>query len=268
MERSITRRSVAFFFLLLIAVIAQAHEFWMQPDKFLFSVGEAARVNFMVGENFTGERWKVNPQRFIRLDHHAASYSEGLIEKLNSGQENSIEVKLEKEGTHLFVMQSTNAFTELAAEEFNEYLKEDGLDDILAFRQKNNQMDKPAREFYSRHTKLLVKAGEKSDDTYKKVVGLPLEIIPVNDPYKAKRGDAITFQVLYEGKPLQFAMVKVWNRKDGITFTQNIYTMKDGTIETRLSNTGSWMVSCVKMVPAREEGADWQSYWASLVFGY
>lgn len=263
------RKSIlAFLFIGLAALLVQAHEFWVQPDKFRYTVGETARLNFMVGENFAGERWKLNPQRFLRFDHHAASYSEGLIEQLNIGEGNNVEVKLTKAGSHLFVMQSTNAFIELEGEKFNDYLKEDGLEDVLVFRQKNNQMDKAGKEFYARCTKLLLQAGPNSDDTYKKVVGMPLEIVPMNDPYRAKTGDHLSFKVLFEGKPLSFTMVKVWNRKDGTTFMQNIYTKKDGTIDTRLSNTGSWMVSCVKMVPSREEGADWQSYWASYVFGY
>ncbi|MBX2962074.1 MAG: DUF4198 domain-containing protein [Cyclobacteriaceae bacterium] len=260
--------ALALFSTLFIASLLQAHEFWMQPHKFKFSIGEMAQINFMVGENFVGERWNLNKHRLLRLDHHHASSTEGLIEQVNSGEGNNLEVKLMKEGTHLFVMQSNNAFIELEGEKFNAYLEEDGIEDVLAYRKKNNLLDKPAKEYYARCAKLLLQAGSRADDTYKKRVGLPLEIVPVNNPYTAKKGDEISFQVFYEGKPLPFTMVKVWNRMDGTTFAQNIYTMKDGTITTRLSNTGAWMVSCVRMVPAKEEGADWQSYWASLVFGF
>src|SRR5690606_24667037 len=144
-------------------------------------------------------------------------------------------------GSHRFVMQATNAFFELEATEFNDYLKEDGLEVVLTFRQKNNLMEKAGKEFYARCTKSLVQAGPNSDETYKKVVGMLLEIVPLNDPYRAKPGDHLEFKVLFEGKPLPYTMVKVWNRKDGTTFMQNIYTKKDGTIDTRLSNTGSWM---------------------------
>ncbi len=260
--------SAAFLITTFVAVLAQAHEFWMQPDKFRFAIGETAKINFLVGENFVGERWSLAKHRLLRLDHHAGSYSEGLIESVNPGEGNNLEIKFTREGTHLFVMQSNNAFIELDGEKFNAYLEEDGVEDVLAFRKKNNLLDKPAKEYYARCAKLLLQTGTKTDDTFKKQVGLPLEIVPVKNPYAVKQGDEITFQVLFEGKPLPFTMVKVWNRKEGTTFMQNIYTQKDGTITTRLSNAGAWMVSCVKMVPAKEEGADWQSYWGSLVFGF
>lgn len=261
-------RAIAFLIIFTIGLIVQAHEFWLQPDKFLYQKGEVLKLNFMVGEDFTGERWDLKRHRLVRFDHHAGSYSNGLIEAVVPGEGNNLEIKLEHEGTHLFVMQSNNAFIELEAEKFNAYLKEDGLEDILAYRTKTNTLDKGAREYYQRSAKLLVQAGNKPDETFNKTVGTPIEIIPVTNPYALKQGAEMKFQVVFEGKPLAFTLVKVWNRKDNRTAVQNIYTEKDGTFTTRLSNTGMWMVSCVKMVPAKEAGADWQSYWGSLVFGF
>ncbi len=251
-----------------IAVVLQAHEFWMEPDRFRYRPGEVMKLNFMVGEQLTGERWNLQKHRVIRLDHHTPATVQSLAELLNMSSEgNHLEMPLNDEGTHLFVLQSNNAFIELQAAEFNAYLKEDGLDDILKYRQQTGKIDAPAREYYQRNAKLLVQAGSKTADVHRKITGLPLEIIALQNPYAVKLTGEIKFRVLFEGKPLPYTMVKVWNRKDGRTFRQNLYTEKDGTVTTRLSNTGLWMLSCVKMVPAREAGADWQSYWGSLVFG-
>ena len=98
-------------------------------------------------------------------------------------------------------------------------------------------------------------------------MGFPIEIIPEKNPYTLKKGDPVRFKILFEGKPLFGAKVKVWNRFDNRTTLQNIHTEKNGIIETHISNPGPWMVSVVKMVPSKQPGADWQSYWGSLVFG-
>lgn len=240
----------------------------MQPDKFRYLPGEIMKLNLMVGEQFIGEKWDLKKHRLIRFDHHTGSSVQGLIEKvMTEGRDNHVELPLVQEGTHLLVLQSNNAFIELQAEEFNAYLKEDGLEDIIRYRKQAGTSGNPAREYYQRNAKLLVQVGNKATAVYEKIAGLPLEIIPMQNPYTLKLTDEIRFKVLFEGNPLQYALVKVWNRKDGRTLVQNLYTGKDGTITTRLASTGMWMVSCVKMVPAREEGADWQSYWGSLVFG-
>jgi uncharacterized GH25 family protein len=262
------KKSLVFGMVIVLGFLAQGHEFWMQPLKFHYTPGETAIINFMVGENFVGEVWELKRSRLVKVEQVSHKGKQNLIQQTLEGKGKHLDVKLEAAGTHLVVMQSHNAFIELEADAFNEYLKEDGLDDTYNHRKRTNTLDKPATEFYARCTKLLLQVGDKTDDTYKQVAGLPLEIVPVQHPYSLQAGDEMSFLVLYEGKPSPFTLVKVWNRKNNNTVLQNIYTQKDGIITTRLSNTGPWMVSCVKMVSSRTAGAEWQSYWSSLVFGY
>ncbi len=249
-------------------LVLSSHEFWMQPDRFRYRTGEVMKLNLMVGEQFNGERWDLTRHRLVRFDHHTETSVQGIAEHLSIGESgNHLELPLTTEGTHLLVLQSNNAFIELQADKFNAYLKEDGLEDIMKYRQQTGTAANPAREYYQRNAKLLIQVGDKADATYRKITGLPLEIIPLQNPYTSKLTGEIKFRVLFEGKFLPYTLIKVWNRKDGRTIVQNLYTEKDGTFTTRLGNTGMWMVSCVKMVPAKEQGADWQSYWGSLVFG-
>jgi uncharacterized GH25 family protein len=255
------------FVVLFAGFLAQAHEFWMEPTKFLFKVGEKMEMDFMAGENFAGEPWGMQLDRIVKMDHYFGSRSEDMVPTL-SVQDKKVSAVLTIEGTHLFSMRSNNAFIELEAEAFNAYLKEDGLDEALQAREKNHMLDKPGKENYARCTKLLVQVGDKRDETFKIEVGLPLEIIPLQNPYEKELTDEVKFKVLFQGKPLAFTLVKVWNRGDGETFIQNIYTEKDGTITTRLSNKGVWMVTTVKIIQSRQPGADWQSFWSSLVFGF
>lgn len=253
--------------LLFAVALVQAHEFWLHPDKYFFKPGENLRLSFKVGEGFIGESWDLKTHRIEKLELWNLNSSRNLKDSVSDDAKENLRMRLKDAGTHLVVMQSDNAFIALEADKFNAYLKEDGLDEILEERTKKNALNKPSKEFYSRHTKLLVQVGDKKDDTYKKIMNLPIEIVPEVNPYALKKGDPVRFKVLFEGKPLFGALVKVWNRHDNRTTLQNIYTEKNGVIETRISSPGAWMVSVVKMVPSKQEGADWQSYWGSLVFG-
>lgn len=251
----------------IVASLAQAHEFWMQPQKFFFKPGEQATVSFMVGENFTGEAWDLKRHRIARVQHWWNGNNESIAADTLNAPEKKLRITLTAEGTHLVVMQSNNAYLELAADKFNEYLKEDGLDNIQAMREKAGTTGQPSREYYARCAKLLLQCGSRTDDTYKAIAGMPLEIVPLQNPYAVKPGGELKFQLLFQGKPAPFTLMKVWNRKDGRSLLQNMYSEKDGTITMRVSNGGDWMVSAVKMIPSPEAGADWQSYWASYVFG-
>lgn len=255
----------ASFFLLLIFAAAQAHEFWLQADKFFVAVGERVKIKFMVGENFMGEPWDLKVHQVEKLELHEGTSVKDLRDSLNV-DEQLLKLTFKEEGTKLIVMQSNSAFIELDAAKFNEYLKEDGLDDVLAFREKNKLMNKPSREFYSRHTKLFLQAGEKRDDVFRKTIGLPVEIISDKNPCALKKGDRVRFTILFNGKPFFGAKVRIWNRFDNRTTIQNIFTEKDGTIQMNISNPGHWMISVVRMVPSKDPKADWQSYWGSFVF--
>jgi len=261
------RKLLTLLLLLIASIVAQAHEFWLQPLKYFYAVGEKAMISFKVGENFMGEPWDLKHHRIEQLDLIHGNQTTDLKASVKEGEKDNLEVELKDSGTHLIVMQSNPAYIELEADKFNEYLKEDGLDNVYEQRKKSNTLTKPSKEFYSRHSKLLLQVGEVKDDTYKKVMGLPIEIVPDRNPYSLKKGDLIRFKILWQGKPFFGAKVRVWNRFDNRTTIQNIYTEQDGTMETHISNPGAWMVSVVRMIPASKEGADWESYWGSLVFG-
>jgi uncharacterized GH25 family protein len=261
------KKLISFAVLLSCSLLAQAHEFWLQPLKFVHQTGEDLVVNFKVGESFMGEPWKVTKDRLERLELHQTNTMKDLRAAVVEGDKGNLKTPLTVEGTYLLVMQSNAVFSDLEAEKFNEYLKEDGLDEAYAHRRKTNTLDKNGTELYARYSKLLVQAGEKTDNTFRKEAGLPVEIIPEQNPYALKIGAPIRFRILYMGKPLFGAKVRVWNFHNNRTTAQNIFSQQDGTVETHISNPGRWMVSFVKMVPSKDPKADWQSYWASLVFG-
>jgi uncharacterized GH25 family protein len=262
-----TKKLTSLIIVLLLALVSQAHEFWLQPDRFLFNVGETLTVNFKVGDDFLGKPWEFKKDRIVTLTRYQKSKIIDLKSKVIEGEKDNLKVVLPEEGTHMIVMESNNAFMKHDGKQFNAYLEEDGLDDVAYSREKNNTQADSASEFYSRHVKLLVQAGKITDDTYKKVIGFPVEIIPERNPYTLKKMDPVKFKILYNGKPFFGAKVKVWNRYNNRTTVQNIYAQQDGMIETHISNPGNWMVSVVKMVPSKNPKAQWQSYWSSLVFG-
>jgi uncharacterized GH25 family protein len=255
------------FFLLLLTLIVRAHEFWLEPMKFRHAIGENAVINFKVGVNFFGEPWKPTAQKLDKVELHSIKPLKDLKKQVKEGEKENLTIQLAAEGTYMVVMQSAPAFSDLNAEEFNAYLKEEGLDDTYNKRKKTNALEKNGTEVYTRYSKILLQAGKRTDDTYKKIIGLPIEIIPQQNPYTRKVGDPVKFIVRFNGKPLFGALVKVFNKQNNKTNVQTIYSQQDGSVETHISNGGAWMVSVVHMTPSTDPKAEWQSFWGSLTFG-
>jgi uncharacterized GH25 family protein len=261
MKRFLTIVFVATGFLL-----AQAHEFWLQPNKFRYRVGETATIDFLVGENFTGEFWNLDRHRVESLKVYSRAGEKEWKTQVKKQKGKNLELPLSAAGTHLVALQSNAAFIELGGVKFNEYLEEDGLENILSARKKSNDTTR-AREFYTRYAKLLIQAGPTTDNTFQKRVGFPIEIIPLQNPYNLKSGDYLDCRVEYKNQPLAHQKVKVWSFIGNRIFLQNLFTEKDGTLRFPLSNKGPWMVSTVVMEKSARPEADYESRWASLVFG-
>lgn len=261
------KRVAVFSALLFVSLIGMSHEFWLQPKKYRYKLGEQMNVDFMVGESFNGEFWDMKRHKVEKLEMYNLGGKKDLLSDVKIKEGNNVGYKFSQAGTHLLTMQSDAAYIELEAAKFNDYLKEDGLDYILEERKKANELNKPSKEYYTRFAKLLVQSGDKTDDTFKRKTGLRLEIIPDKNPYSLASGDYLQCQVLFEGKPTAHALVKVWSHIGNKVFLQNIYTEKDGTITFPISNKGPWMVSSVRMIHSEKDESIYHSLWASLVFG-
>jgi uncharacterized GH25 family protein len=261
------QRSLLLILIVTTVTLGVAHEFWLRPKKFRFAAGEEVKVDFVVGENFTGEYWDLNVHTVEKLELITASGKKDLTNSVKPTKGTNLTFKVANQGSQLITMQSGTAFIELDAQKFNAYLEEDGIENIIQRRKEKNETGLGAKEHYQRFSKLLLQSGTTFDDVYKRNVGHPLEIIPESNPNKLKSGDYLGCKVLFQGKPLAHQLVKVWNMMGNRVFLQNMYTENDGTIKFPVSSTGPWMVSSVKMLPSDDSVVDYNSMWASLVFG-
>lgn len=245
-----------------------SHEFWLAPNQFRVKPGQTVKLDLLVGEDFHGEIWGARKKRTETLHHYFGKQKEDLTAQALATDSLSIEFKCKKKGTHLLATRSNNSFIELEADKFNEYLKEDGIDNILALREKKGELGKSSREFYQRCAKSLLQAGKKTDDTYAINCGMPLEIIPLQNPYDLKIGDKLSVKILFEGKPLADAVVRSWQKVDETKTNQARFrTNARGIADIELNAKGIWMISLVKMVETSDKSqSDYQSYWGSLTF--
>ncbi|GAB3335160.1 DUF4198 domain-containing protein [Larkinella ripae] len=270
------KRKVILILLLCIIVFwAQAHEFWLQPNRFFAAVGDLISIEVLVGEGFKGERSEGKKNRIVQYSHWIKALPrQDLTPTLSKGQYGLTSVRMTSPGTHLIALANTNKYLSLSSKEFLAYLKEDGLDLVIQARQQNGESSKPSREVYRRCVKTLIQVGSTPDETFATATGMPLEIIPVQNPYALKSGQTAEFRVLYQQKPLAGALVRYWNYvpPKGTLKHEQQRSDKKGRVRFPL-RPGQTMVSLVWMVPYEKSSpsdttrADWQSYWSSLTFG-
>lgn len=260
-----------FISLSLIAVYCLfcSHEFWLQPDKFIYQRGEAVNVKFLVGENFDGENWNGNKDRINSLYFYFGGVKDDISPQLTDDKGDSLQFALYDEGTAMLTFNSTNSYIELEPEKFNAYLQEDSLTDAIDFRKEHGQADSAGHEYYQRSVKTIIQVGPKMDKYCLQPTDLPLDIIPLTNPYILKQGDSLSVKVNFQGQPLANQLMKLWYREDSEVFHPQLITDENGIIRFPVSVKGKWMISTVKMEHLdNDPKADWQSYWGSLTWGY
>lgn len=261
--------------LLLITTTGLAREFWLEPARFWVAPGTAVHVRRIVGGNFRGAAWAGKSDRVTLFTHYAPGVAVRSLLAAAPALSDTLQstVQLLQPGTHLLALATNNASATLDGPSFTAYLREERLDYALAQREQRHESDKPGRELYRRCAKTLVQVGASTrSDTaraWARPVGLPLELVPEQNPYRLLPGAALTVQVLLAGRPLAGQPVLLWRRgAQPSTVVSKLYSNQNGRVLFRLSEPGEYLVSTVRIEPApMAANADWQSTWSTLTFG-
>jgi uncharacterized protein DUF4198 len=173
-----------------------------------------------------------------------------------------LSVELGDAGTYVAGASTRPRQLALTAEQFNDYLAEDGLPDVLEARRASNEMGKGARERYSKHVKAVFQVGETRSAAFGMVLGYAAEIVPLENPYAIGRGASLRVRCLVDGRPVPNQTV-LWG---GAAAERSTRTDSDGVAQVTLDAAGKWYVKFVHMVRATQPALDYESKWATLTF--
>ncbi|SNR64276.1 DUF4198 domain-containing protein [Hymenobacter mucosus] len=271
-----TRRLHLLVSLLLLGGTAIAQEFWLEPVRFIVAPGAVVHLRRLMGRGFQQpQRWAGRSSRLTTFRHYApGQLPVDLLPTMAAADTLQSTLTIAQPGTHLLALATNDAYSTLAANEFNDYLREAKLDYIVALRQQREEMQKPGREAYRRCAKTLVQAGPVSAaDTaraWSRATGLPLELVPEQNPYALHAGASLTLRVLAAGRPVPGQVVQVWQRTSlPAAPPLQLRSNQNGRVLFRLSGPGDYLVSTVRMTPAlNHPQAEWQSTWSTLSFGF
>lgn len=184
-----------------------------------------------------------------------------------------IKIKTSEEGTGVFGVSTLPKVNDYTAESFAESLKHEGLTGLLEERKKSGKDKNPARKSYSKHVKAIFQVGEKRSDDFKTVLGFPIELVPVNNPYSVKVGSELSMQLFIDGKPAANEMVYAsyegqhgYDKNGNPTDVFKGMTNDKGIVTAIITRPGHWYFRTVNMVPTSKKEADYESLSAVITF--
>lgn len=246
---------------LLVAGDLRAHDFWIEPSTFHPAPGATVAVGLRVGQDFVGDPVPRSSRLIDQFVVRQAGDDQPIV-----GLENIDPAgwfRADGQSTAVIAYRSHGTFVELPAAEFEQYLRQEGLERIIQIRAERGDRAEPGREHFYRYAKALV-AGERESAVATQPIGLGYEIVPAVDPTVGSA--AFRGRVLLEGEPLPGALVVAISRRDP-SVRLSARSDREGAFSFVLPRAGIWLIKSVHLVNASMfSRADWDSLWASLTF--
>ena len=254
--------------LLVSATLLLAHDLFLKLETYFVPPNASIRVAVLNG-TFSQSEGPVTPDRLLDLSLVGPVQRRALARTAwkPSGDSTWLTVQTGAAGTYVIGASLSPRQIALTADEFNSYLREDGIPDILNARTLNGELGVAVRERYQKHVKAVLQVGDTRTEAYATVLGYPAEIIPPSNPYAAKIGDTLAVRALVDGKPIASQMLLSGGERDGQAIAEN-WARSDtaGVARFALTEAGKWYIKFIRMVPVSGDSVNYESKWATLTF--
>lgn len=177
-------------------------------------------------------------------------------------------------GTYVVGVSTRPRTFTLEGEEFDRYLRHDGVLDVLAARRRAGRLGTPATETYSKHVKAVVQVGTRRTDAHRRRLGYPVELVPLRNPYALTVGDTLPLRFLRHGEAVADQIVwaswEGWEPPEGGDAPREpvrVRTGEDGVARIPLRRPGRWYARLIHMVRAEDDpDVDYVSEWATITW--
>lgn len=268
--RRVAPAAVAVAMLLGSATFAAAHDMFVKPTRFFAPENAEVRVRLLNGTFSKSE----NSIARDRLADASVLTPRGRI-KLDTaewgvkGDTSTFHIHTRAAGTYVIGVSTKPNRIDLSADDFNLYLQDDGIPDVLEARKRAGELQKPAKERYHKHVKALVQVGNDRSDAYATPFGYPAEIIPLTNPYALAKGATLRVKTLVDGKPAgnQYVLYggELPNGAGGIE-QKSTRSDAQGVANIPLTTAGVWYIKFINMTKVAKDTVDYESKWATLTF--
>lgn len=253
---------------LLLVVSVLGHDLFLKSDSFFLEPNSKFTIKVMNG-TFQASEGAVSFARLNDVSVLSGGKRTHPLEADFTKDETTAYMNLRtgSPGTYVVGLSTKTREISLKAEEFNEYLKEDGLPDTLEERRKTGELGKDAKERYAKHVKAILQVGKSRSDDYKTVLGYPVELVPQQNPYSLKKGSSIDILCLKDGKPLANQVVLAGREHmSKLVLSPELRSDEKGMVRVRLDGAGKWYVKFINMAKLDDPDLNYESKWTTLTF--
>jgi len=254
--------------LMISAAVLLAHDLFLKLDNYFVPPNTAVRVAVLNG-TFSKSEGAVAPDRLLDLSMVGPMERRPIPRESRkpSGDTTWLSVQTGAPGTYVIGASLSPRQIALSAEDFNGYLKEDGIPDVLEARTHAGELGRPARERYQKHVKAVFQVGDLRTRAFETVLGYPAEIVPLTNPYLVIVGDTLAVRCLLDGRPVAQQLVIAGGQRDATPIPEvRVRSDTQGVARFVIRTPGKWYIKFIHMAPVHGDSVNYESKWATLTF--
>ena len=263
-------RTAAITVALLAATAAAlaAHDLFLKLDAYWVAPNTTVRIPLLNG-TFRKSENSVTRDRVRDVSIVANSGIEHIsdFDWSDVSDTTFLKIKTGAPGTYVLGVSTNPKDLKLSGKDFNGYLREEGLGDVVEMRRKKGTLGEESRERYAKHVKAIFQVGTEKSEAYKTPLGYPAEIVPRGNPYELRVGSVLEVQCLVDGSPAANIVVLAGGQAGAKRLPPRpSRSDENGIARIKITSRGRWYVKFISMREVNEADINYESKWATLTF--
>ncbi len=246
---------------LTLAASAAAHDTWILPESWRAKPDAVIGFAFTSGMGFPALDYAIEKERIARSGVRLAGKDMPLDVVERGAHALNLRARLPAAGVATAWIELSPKELTLEAGEVAHYLEEIGAAETAGAQWSRRPEPREWRETYRKHAKTFVSVGQATgDESWRRPIGLKLELVPETDPTSLRVGATLTARVLRDGAPL--AGLAIGAAGPGTERRELVRTDAEGRVVIRFDRAGSWLLAGTDLRALPDGG--WESDFTTL----
>lgn len=262
--------------------LGEAHDFWIIPHTFATPPESRLAVRGQTSSLFPTSVSAVTPDRIAEARVLTADRDVAVSDMSIDGTSLILGHRPAGAGQHVIGVRIAPRDVRESPASFRRYLDLEGAPEARLRYEREGRLppiggDSITRR-YAKYAKTFVEVGT-GRRAFSRMLGHPLEIVPLSDPGALRRGDTLRLRLVMIGKPATAAKLHAGSIPTAAALADTVAARRAGaadvsvetdgagTVAIPLARAGLWNVRTIQIVPAEKgSGADWDVHWATITF--
>jgi uncharacterized GH25 family protein len=266
----IARRTLlAIVLIVVFASTLLAHDMFLKLESYFLEPNAAVTVPLLNGTFSTSENSIARPRiADIAVLGPAGRVTFDTTAVSARNDSTFLSLRTGAAGTYVIGVSTRPNIIAMSGEQFHEYLNEEGLGRVITDRQRAGTTQDSVRERYAKHVKAIVQVGDGRSGSFGAPLGYAAELVPLDNPYTWKRGDALRFRAVVNGAPAPgLTVISGGRTAAGAALPRHeLRTAPDGVVTLRPTDPGVWYLTFIHIGPVTAPDHNYESEWATITF--